>query len=323
MFLLLDDGVQMLDTFSPFPGKDALEMTMLRCLELLDTVLTLQSKFLALASSAGGALLLPGLARMLLGTNPRTGRPDHLLTITRYVRYSSWLPSHAWRATRILVVATAQPGAQAHLVGLYTATSALKTEIRHGFVECLEAEGDEGDDGVRTKTKLAILKLIEESLNLALPNIALYLIGFDLTKDMNKTVFQQPGVAQAPRTVLHSLLAILNMGLRARGGELALPPSPNLLECSYRLLYKLCSGPRTAAPVLRFLRAGSAFLPRQLAALPFKQHREPAERQQMAWLLKTSAVELKVCSASKLTSHLEAIFSAIIGDSPDDEVFTI
>lgn len=319
MLQLLDDGVQMLDSFAPFPGKDALETTMLRCLELLDAVLTLQPAFLSMASGVGGMLLSPGLARMLLGTNPRSGRPDHLLTITRFVRYNSWLPSHAWRAVRILVIATAQPGAQAHLVGLYTATSALKTEIRHGFVECLEAESEEIEDGIRTKTKLSILKLIEESLNLPLPNIALYLIGFDLTKDMNKTVFQQPGVAQAPRTVLHSLIAILNMGLRGRSGELAVPPSPLLLESSYRLLYKLCSGPRTAAPVLRFLRAGSAFLPRHLNALPFKQHREPAERQQMAWLLKTAAVELKVCSASKLTSHLEAIFNAIVGDTMDDD----
>ena len=36
--------------------------------------------------------MLTSLATLLLGVNPRTGKPDHVLNMTRFVFYGHWLP---------------------------------------------------------------------------------------------------------------------------------------------------------------------------------------------------------------------------------------
>lgn len=324
---LIDEGVQRLDTYSTFPGKEALEVTTQYCLELLDVALSLQNKFLALVTNAGASLLLIGLSKLLLGVNPRTGKTDHMLNITKYVVYNEWLPKHSYHSVRILAFIASQPSTQIHLVGLFTSTPTLKTEIRHGFVECLEAEDDEGnseeeeeDFGIRSKTKEIALKLIQQSLNLSSPNIALYLIGFDLNKDSRKMIFQQPGILQTPRTVLHSLLRMLNDGIKARTGTFTLAPKSKLLEVGYCLLYQLCSNNKTSEPVLRFLRCCHDFLPRHVACLPFKPHKNPSERNQMAWLMKIVAIELKICAANKQNGQLQTLVNLMVGDQTDEDV---
>ncbi|KAL0280136.1 UNVERIFIED_CONTAM: hypothetical protein PYX00_001520 [Menopon gallinae] len=322
---LIDEGIHQLESYSTFPGKEALENSTLCCLELIDTALTLQPKFLSLVTNAGVSLLLVGLSKLLLGVNPRTSKTDHMLNITKFVMFSDWLPQHAYHAVRILSVIASQPSTQIHLVGLFTATPTLKTEIRHGFVECLEADDDDGevddedDLGVRSKTKETILKLLQQSLNLSSPNIALYLIGFDPNKDSRKMIFQHPGIMQTPRTVLHSLLKMLNDGIKARTGALAVSPKPKLLEVGYCLLYQLCSNIKTSEPILRFLRSFHEFLPRHIACLPFKPHKNSSERNQMAWLLKILAIELKICSANKQYSQLELLVNPLVGDQSDDD----
>lgn len=257
--------------------------------------------------------------------NPRTGKTDHMLNITKYVVYNEWLPKHSYHAVRILAFIASQPSTQIHLVGLFTSTPTLKTEIRHGFVECLEAEDDEGnpededDFGIRSKTKEIILKLIQQSLNLSSPNIALYLIGFDLNKDSKKMIFQQPGILQTPRTILHSLLRMLNDGIKARTGTFTVPPKSKLLEVGYCLLYQLCSSNKTSEPVLRFLRCCHDFLPRHVASLPFKPHKHSSERNQMAWLLKIVAIELKICAANKQNTQMQILVNLLVGDQSDEE----
>ena len=257
--------------------------------------------------------------------NPRSGKPDHMLNITKFVTYNAWLPKHAYFATRILKVIAFQPANQIHLVGLFTSTPTLKTEIRHGFVECLEADDDDGnpedddDLGIRSKTKEIILELLQLSLKLSSPNIALYLLGFDLNKDARKMIFQQPGILQTPRTVLHSLITMLNKGMNARSGALTISQKSKLLEVGYCLLYQLCSSNKTSDPVLRFLRSNHEFLPRHIACLPFKPHKNPSERNQMAWLLKIVAIELKVCAANKQHSQMEILVTHLVGDQADEE----
>jgi nuclear pore complex protein Nup205 len=44
-----------------------------------------------------------------------------------------------------------------------------------------------------SKTKEAILKLLLQCLHHTPPNLAHYLLGFDLDKDISHTNFQQPG----------------------------------------------------------------------------------------------------------------------------------
>lgn len=308
-----------------FPGKEALENSNLCCLELLDTALALQGKFLSLVTNAGASLLLAGLSKLLLGMNPRSGKPDHMLNITKFVTYNSWLPKQAYHAVRILAFISSQPATQTHLVGLFTGTPSLRTEIRHGFVECMESDDDDGnpeeedDLGIRSKTKEIILKLMQQSLHLSSTNLALHLIGFDLNKDTKKMIFQQPGILQTPRTVLHSLLAMLNIGMSARTGALTVAAKPKLLEAGYCLLYQLCSNNKTSEPILRFLRSYHDFLPRHIACLPFKPHKNPSERNQMAWLLKILAIELKVCAANKQHSQMEVLVNLLVGDQSDED----
>jgi nuclear pore complex protein Nup205 len=47
--------------------------------------------------------------------------------------------------------------------------------------------------GVVGKTKEAILKLLQQCLGHASPNLAHYLLGFDINKDIKKSTFQQAG----------------------------------------------------------------------------------------------------------------------------------
>lgn len=53
---------------------------------------------------------------------------------------------------------------------------------------------DEGEEmSVVGKTKEAILKLLQQCLGHASPNLSHYLFGFELNKDIKKSTFQQAG----------------------------------------------------------------------------------------------------------------------------------
>lgn len=64
-----------------------LEASTASCLQLLDTALGLQQKFLMTLNNVGCSLLLTPLNKLLLGVNPRTGKPDHLLNIAKFVNF--------------------------------------------------------------------------------------------------------------------------------------------------------------------------------------------------------------------------------------------
>lgn len=83
VLFLVDEGSHLLDTYSIFPGKESLEDSMLSCLDLLDRALAHQQKFFSFLSKSGCSLLLSGLNKLLLGVNPRSGKPDHLLNVAK------------------------------------------------------------------------------------------------------------------------------------------------------------------------------------------------------------------------------------------------
>lgn len=326
---LLEDGCVYLDSYAPFPGKEALESSMLGCLQLLERALALQQRFHLLHSSLNSNLLLTGLSRLLLGLNSRTKKPDFLVSVGKYVTYSNWLPRHALSAVHILLAVSSYPTAAGQLVDMFTSSPSLELEIRHGFVECLEVdeesveEGESSEDtSVILKTKEAILKLMQSCLNQAPPNISHYLLGFQRAKDISKTVFQQPGVMGFPRTCMHSLLAMLDSSLKSRHvltfkntNEAA--AQARLLEAAYGLLYNLCAGTKTGQPVLRFLRTSNNFLARHLAALPFSGTQSAAELNQMSWLLKMVAIELKACATRSQHSNLASLARILLSSHED------
>ena len=150
-----------------------------------------------------------------------------------------------------------------------------------------------------------------------------------------------------PRTCLHSILTMLDSALKTRNAPAVTSVKPSLsaaqagiLESSYGLLYNLCAGNRTSQPVLRFLRTSNNFLARHLAALPFTGPNHgmlsssltvfmnellqadlrtwnffvsAAELNQMSWLLKMVAIEMKVSATRQQFSHLASLTNILAG----------
>ena len=82
-------------------------------------------------------------------------------------------------------------------------------QLLHGFVECLDTddmEEDMGDDlldddtevssgKIRNSTRQYLLKLMIKSLEQPAPNLAHYLLGFELRKPVSKTNLQDQGTS--------------------------------------------------------------------------------------------------------------------------------
>ncbi|GAB0093387.1 Nuclear pore complex protein Nup205 [Sergentomyia squamirostris] len=313
ILFILDKVVNELDKYANVPGKKALEASAQHCLNILERSLALQELFFDAHSVANSSLLLAGINKLLLGINDRTGKPDHMLKITKFVTYRMWLPKHTLLSVKILTRVLRQPNVNPHLLGIFTMTETLKNEIRHGFVECLEYEsGGEADErSLDMEIKEAIMNLLQETLPISAPNIAHYLLGFDISKDVRKTNLQQPGVMGQSSMCTKSLVNILDANLelmKARQPIDAL--QEKLIGTAYSLLYALCHNPKTSEVILRFLRSCGDFLCRHLGALPFADTDSPQILAQMTGLLKSVAIELKITAENNqvtLFTHLSRI----------------
>ncbi|KAG7205199.1 hypothetical protein KM043_018287 [Ampulex compressa] len=305
---ILDEGCHNFDTYDNFPGKKNLESSTLRCLEILERGLKMQHSYMSqLAAATSMNKILTGLSRLLLGVNTRTGKPDHMINVVKYVSYNSWLPRHAYLAVGIIHGVTSEPGADSELLSTFMATPTLATNIRHGFVECLDADSaydDEDETNSEKQTgncKERILLLMMQSIIRPAPNLSHYLLGFEITKDIRKTVIQQPGILGYPRTCLHSVLGILEQSLD-RGRD-------KVTEACYCYLHTLTANNKTSLPVLRFLRTTSNqdFVQRHLSKLPFQGPNRATELSCMSWLLKISAIELRVAGGSLQSSLVQRL----------------
>ncbi|KAF6214486.1 hypothetical protein GE061_009229 [Apolygus lucorum] len=335
LLLLIDEGCRVFDVHNSFPGKTELENSVLYALKMLQHGLEMQPMFLNLLNSSNSNILLVGLNRLILGVNEVTNKPDHLLNIAKYVTYQSWLPKHALPAVNILTLVTSDrmfssPPLHGHLLSLFLSSPQIKSSIRHGFVTCLEMEEEvvegseedileaEEDDPRRviTETKRSICLFLLQTLQQGVPNVAHYLFGFDLNKEIRKTVFQQPGVLGMPRSCLHSILGLLNTHLVNLSQN-----SGSLVELYYRIIYALAYNTRTSEPTLRFLRSSGDFLKRHLAALPFTTTFDDptsvTRLRQMSWLLKTVAIEMKVTATNQQLSQLASLVQTYTGCSKD------
>lgn len=163
---------------------------------------------------------MSGTNKLLLGVNPRSGKPDNMLNITKFVTYNTWLPHQALLAVKILTFIARQPNVSSLLLGEFTRTTKMANEIRHGFVECLESDTNVVDnsdpefrDSVQLTLKDAIINLLDECLPQSAPNLAHYLFGFDISKDIRATRLQQPGVLDFPSNCIKSLVTILDEAL--------------------------------------------------------------------------------------------------------------
>ena len=60
------------------------------------------------------------------------------------------------------------------------------------------------------------MNLLQESLPQTPPNLAHYLLGFDITKNIRLTRLQQPGVMDFPSTCAKSLIIMLDNALEVK-----------------------------------------------------------------------------------------------------------
>uniref|UniRef100_A0AAG5DJ40 Nuclear pore complex protein Nup205 n=1 Tax=Anopheles atroparvus TaxID=41427 RepID=A0AAG5DJ40_ANOAO len=162
--------------------------------------------------------------------------------------------------------------------------------------------------------KSAVIHLIQECLQQPVaPNLAHYLLGFDLSKDLHLTNLQQPGIMNFPSNCSKSLITLLDKHLENIKSGSSLSTSYNkLIEYAYRLLYHICRNFHTSEVFLRFLRSCQDFLCRHTAALPFPNATNPYQLNQMTFLLKSIVIELKLTSERSQATQFETICKILL-----------
>ncbi|KAM9377048.1 nuclear pore complex protein Nup205 isoform 2-T2 [Pholidichthys leucotaenia] len=328
---LLEEGVRQLDTYAPFPGKKHLESAVLHCLCLLDLTLQKEGVFMDLLRESQASLLVSPLEQLLQGVSPQTRRADHIVSIARYLYHSSSNPEAAFQSAKILHRITNYPNIQIRLVGDFTHDQALSNRLMAGFVECLDnEEAEEGTEKgedlelqkkvgrIRHETQIHILNLLITSLELKPPNLALYLLGYEVKKPVSSTNLQDPGVLGCPRSCLHAILRLLQRGTEKRSGPILTQQAPRLAELCYQVIYQLCACPETSGPTMRYLRTSQDFLFSHLQHLPFiLPSNQIAALSQMSWLMKTAAIELRVTSLNRQRSHTQRLVNLLLDDQPN------
>lgn len=115
--------------------------------------------------------------------------------------------------------------------------------------------------------------------------------------------------------------------------------------CALKVIYQLCACADTSGPTMRYLRTSQDFLYSHLKHLPFAiagsclsslvtlnffTHQmfslsnllsnvtgnEIAALNQMSWLMKTAAIELRVTSLNRQRSHTQRLLNLLLDDQP-------
>uniref|UniRef100_A0A8C7JYQ2 Nucleoporin 205 n=1 Tax=Oncorhynchus kisutch TaxID=8019 RepID=A0A8C7JYQ2_ONCKI len=321
---LLEEGVRQLDTYSLFPGKKQLESAVLHCLCLLDLALQKEVVFMDLLRESQASLIVSPLEQLLQGVSAQSRRADHIVNIARYLYHSSSNPEAAFQSAKILQRIARYPNIQNRLLGDFTHDQTVSDKLMAGFVECLDNEGAEeglekGDDSepakkearIRHETQIHILNLLITSLELKTPNLALYLLGYEVKKPINSTNLQDAG------RCLHAILSLLQRGSERRSGPVLTSQAPHLAELCYQVIYQLCVCSDTSGPTMRYLRTSQDFLFTHLQHLPFiLPGDEISALSQMSWLMKTAAIELRVTSLNRQRSHTQRLLNLLLDDQP-------
>ncbi|XP_067246200.1 nuclear pore complex protein Nup205 [Chanodichthys erythropterus] len=326
---LLEEGARQLDTYAPFPGKKQLESAVLHCLCLLELALQKEVTFMDLLRESQTSLLVSPVEQLLQGVSAQSRQADHITNIARYLYHSSSNPDAAFQSAKILRRIARYPNIQARLVGDFTHDQAVSEKLMAGFVECLDSEeaqeGVSTDDSdpekrvarIRHETQIHILNLLITSLELKGPNLGLYLLGYEVKKPVSSTNLQDPGVLGCPRSCLHAILSLLQRGSEWRSGPVLTKQAPQLAELCYQVIYQLCACPDTSGPTMRYLRTSQDFLFSHLQHLPFiLPENEIAALSQMSWLMKTTAIELRVTSLNRQRSHTQRLLNLLLDDQP-------
>ena len=320
IMFILDEGCSHIDTYLKFPGKASLEEACLLSLQILDSALSKQASFMEAARAANTSTLLTSLDQLLLGVNPRSGRADHMLNITKFVTYSWWLPRHTLHAVRVLSAVADSPSAQAGILATLNTTDQIGLQIIKGFTDVLDNEEEENlEEEVASSgrcigaARIAIVQMLLNGLEKPAPSLSHFLLGFDLKKGVSRSTLQPPGVFGSIRTPLHAILAFLRP-IGPKQPSPTLSHAPHLCESAFMLIYHLAANQQTSEPSLRYLRSTEDFLSTHLALLPLDDGGPMSVQitKGISWLLKTLAIELKLVSSARLRSQVALLIGLLL-----------
>ncbi|XP_060810669.1 nuclear pore complex protein Nup205 [Amyelois transitella] len=339
----LDETQQLLD--SQPDGRVYIEQCLISVLQILERALTLERPLVNAASESGRAVLIVGLSKLILAPEGPESQ-DRLVTCCRVLQHAATLPCACARAVALLLRALQTSSTAArhllaavthrhslardisavalllralqtsstaarHLLAAVTHRHSLARDIRHGFVECLEAEElpDPEEAAASRRAKEGIVALLIQLLPSAPPNFAHFLLGYQLTDLVSRSALHEPGVAGSPRTCLHAILDILDKHIAGHAANER--QAGGLVESCYRLVHALAARPATAAPALRLLRARDHWLARHVRAARPLQTASVVTISSRSWVLRACACELGAAAASKQHSALAVLLSQL------------
>ncbi|CAI8023966.1 Nuclear pore complex protein Nup205 [Geodia barretti] len=323
----------------------------LLALQMVESALEKQDSFFSLMRQNNLSVMVTPLDQLLLGINPRSGLADHFINIASYMSLTWETPELALSAVNILISSSHSVKVAKEMAVAISNNKKAKSNIIHGFVEHLEWEGPDtpSDDpaesptatvaGVHRQVQLGILRLLSDCVGKP-PNIAHLLLGFEARrgKQISETTLQDPGVLESPRTVLHSLLSLVQHSSDPRNPIGCHYGNPKLAELCYKVIFQLCSHHDLSTPTLRYLRNNHDFFHAQLSAIPLDVARlRPAEGEeeegegelggvrimtsqqvsllhQQAWLLKAVAIEMRVTAETQLRSHNQRLVDLLMSE---------
>ncbi|XP_045513787.1 nuclear pore complex protein Nup205 [Pieris brassicae] len=307
----LDEAYDLMDK-QPLTEQVFVQETLVSTLHILERALSLERALTAAATEANRAVMLVGLSKLILAPSGPE-KTDRLVTCCLVLQHGCMVPAAAARAVTLLCRALHSPHCAKHLLECVALAHQRAPEVRHGFVECLEAEewcgGDEAAADIRA-AKEGIIVLLMQLLPAAPHNFAHFLLGYQLNDDVSRSALHEAGVAGSPRTCFHSILDILDAYINKNGSSDR--EATTLIESCYRLLYRIVERPATSPPALRLLRAREYFLARHVKATVNLDTASMATLSSRSWVLRACACEAGSAGSARQHAALSALLNALM-----------
>jgi nuclear pore complex protein Nup205 len=80
---ILEEGIGHFDTYTAFPGRPGLEQATLLCLRMVVSAAEKQEAMETYIRNTASSLMITSMERLLLSINPKTRRPDYLVTVAK------------------------------------------------------------------------------------------------------------------------------------------------------------------------------------------------------------------------------------------------
>ena len=136
-------------------------------------------------------------------------------------------------------------------------------------------------------------------------------MGFDLTRVAQSNIKPPGGAMGTVRSPLHAMIACLQAGAEPGMESFSfVERSPESADAVLKLLYTLSCNLETSGAILRYLHSSDQFFITQLQLYPIKLPLDATSKTRaqimraQAWLMKSSAIQLKNICQSRLRSQL-------------------